>query len=1146
MKKNTKVNNKAKSKKIVHKKKNVYKKEESGGFTLVELLAVIAILSLVVSIGIYTITSIIGKAKEKTYLTTVNEIEKAAGNYALEFKGFFSPSETNLALEQRCIKVQDLIEAGFLDNNVTNASINSLGDKVEPLDYIYLARDKTTKAILKKNYTKNNGNSMICQSFSSTGSVVITVLPGTDVWSAKKDITITYKLNERDGKPHDFVWEYLKDGEVVSELSSQTPATVGREFKKEFTVYYNGQVFGEITGTSANNSMQITKIDGVKPVIKEQDVKVQANNVWQTKSDKTIYLQVAKGVQNVHIPFKVTDCARPGNECSGIVKDRARVLENLVVKIGGREFNDYNLTIPTACGSRDCSGEYTIEINIPNAVMDGYTGNVEIGFKGGAFIDHAKNESDEFNNPTNIVIDDKVNLTFDSMNGTYTGPNPMQVYYGRKTNNQLTILPTKEGYDFTGWYNAKVDGQKVYDANGRYYFLTSTSKVYWDSEGKWEYGSEDNVTLYAHWSSKTVEITMDPNGGTYNGDNPITVYYNRTNKNKLTDAPTRNGYTFTGWYTTKTGGTKIYNADGSYSESSNQYWNSNGTWKYTSNSKLTLYAHWTANPVQIAFDANGGTYTGRNPIQVYYGQTTNNKLTVSPTKANSTFLGWYTTKTGGTKVYNANGNYNTSSSNQYWASDGTWKYATDSQLKLYAHWQASDSSGPVITTEIKYSPDGGKTYAYYDDEYYSTCAGTKDSEDLPSGCSQNTKWFKYKPTLVFEITDPSGVKEDDTMKMEYNQFGLASLNSGFTGSRKIGSDQDKALKKVNGKFYTNITTSGVRHIKLTACDATGNCSYQHVFFKFDNEAPTIGFSRLPGDSGNKKYYRVCNSLDDCVKDSGLSWFSATPRMTLTPADALSGLGTAKYYYNYEDKSSIDMTFRNPNGTNISYTNGSIVKEVGSPGNRYIKYEICDKAGNCTYKYVFFKYENEVSFDLDLAKTRNTISNRTDLRNAKVFKRGYLYDTIDDCVDSLCKCYQDSSKTIKCAQDYEGNRNYFGISCMNVHDYKRYFTISSLSAGTIHASYEWGSSGGIVTFYNSDYSEVITGSELGTLVRSVSDARKHNNTSVYANKYYYGNLNRDEANTVNFSKYGFTYTSSSGKVAPKPVQIFVQYTDNCGY
>ena len=122
-------------------------------------------------------------------------------------------------------------------------------------------------------------------------------------------------------------------------------------------------------------------------------------------------------------------------------------------------------------------------------------------------------------------------------------------------------------------------------------------------------------------------VNFDPNGGVVSKAS-IPVTYGEAYGTLPT--PTRTGYSFSGWYTAKTGGTKIV--------SSTMVGSSAGS---------TLYAHWKANQYTVTFDSNGGTVSTKSKKVTY--NSTYGTLPI-PTRAGYTFDGWYTALTGGTKV----------------------------------------------------------------------------------------------------------------------------------------------------------------------------------------------------------------------------------------------------------------------------------------------------------------------------------------------------------------------------------------------------------------------------------------------------------------------------------------------------------------
>jgi uncharacterized protein (TIGR02145 family)/uncharacterized repeat protein (TIGR02543 family) len=197
------------------------------------------------------------------------------------------------------------------------------------------------------------------------------------------------------------------------------------------------------------------------------------------------------------------------------------------------------------------------------------------------------------------------------------GTNPTNGTTG--TDGKLTTLPTptRSGYTLAGWFTAATGGTQV-----------STSTVF-----------TANTTIYAQWTANSVTpstYTITFNINYTGGTNPASDTTGTDGKLTTLPAPTRSGYTLTGWFTAATGGTQV---------STSTVFNAN----------TTIYAQWTADPVNpgaytITFNIN---YTGgTNPASGTTG--TDGKLATLPTPATRTeytFEGWFTTSgTGGTQV----------------------------------------------------------------------------------------------------------------------------------------------------------------------------------------------------------------------------------------------------------------------------------------------------------------------------------------------------------------------------------------------------------------------------------------------------------------------------------------------------------------
>lgn len=133
------------------KKKRYVVKIGNSGFTLIELLAVVAILAVVASIVIYFSLRVVNDANEKSYATTINNIEDEANNYILENGDGNSWMPTDVEDNQyQCVTVQNLIDIGYFKSDVLKSKVDK-NTYVDKDDYIYVERNKNnviTKSVL--------------------------------------------------------------------------------------------------------------------------------------------------------------------------------------------------------------------------------------------------------------------------------------------------------------------------------------------------------------------------------------------------------------------------------------------------------------------------------------------------------------------------------------------------------------------------------------------------------------------------------------------------------------------------------------------------------------------------------------------------------------------------------------------------------------------------------------------------------------------------------------------------------------------------------------------------------------------------------------------------------------------------------------
>ena len=247
----------------------------------------------------------------------------------------------------------------------------------------------------------------------------------------------------------------------------------------------------------------------------------------------------------------------------------------------------------------------------------------------------------------------KYTITFNA-NGGSGAPSSVTKYYG-ETVALPTTTPTRSGYTFSGWGTYSSDTSANYQPGSNY---TSNS------------GS----TLYAIWTAnvpepETYTVSYNANGGS--GAPSAQVKTEDVTLTLSSTKPTRSGYTFKGWSTSKTATSPTYYAGGSY----------------TANASATLYAVWEQNApttYTVSYNANGGS--GAPSSQTKTHNVTLTLSSTKPTRSGYTFLGWSTSSTATSPTYYASGSYTANAS-----------------ATLYAVW----SKNAPATYTVSFNANGG-------------------------------------------------------------------------------------------------------------------------------------------------------------------------------------------------------------------------------------------------------------------------------------------------------------------------------------------------------------------------------------------------------------------------------------------------------
>jgi len=334
------------------------------------------------------------------------------------------------------------------------------------------------------------------------------------------------------------------------------------------------------------------------------------------------------------------------------------------------KLSELNTSKNTYLGGLDCSGNKIEKLNLEKNTKLGYLLCQENSLEK---LDISKNKKltaldcsyNYINNLTNLKkwcktngnignISSQKNIIRFYGNGSTSGSMSNLTFWKGKTQKLTNNTFKRKGYQFNGW-NTKANGK------GTKYKNQVSVK-------------DKNLKLYAQWKKNTYKITYKLNSGNGNKNNPTS--YTVTSKTITLKEPTRQGYTFAGWY-----------KDAKYTKKVAQI-------KKGSTGNLTLYAKWVKKTYTVKFKGNGSTSGSMSDFKLKYDVSGN--LTANNFKR----MG-YTFKNWNTKADGTGTSYKNKAS------------IKNKNLTLYAQWAPNTykvsflGNGDEVGTTM-----GVKTYKY--------------------------------------------------------------------------------------------------------------------------------------------------------------------------------------------------------------------------------------------------------------------------------------------------------------------------------------------------------------------------------------------------------------------------------------------------
>jgi uncharacterized repeat protein (TIGR02543 family) len=350
-----------------------------------------------------------------------------------------------------------------------------------------------------------------------------------------------------------------------------------------------------------------------------------------------------------------------------------------------------------------------------------------------------------------------ITLTYD---GVYFGNTSLvKLAYISVLNETITLesAGSRTNMECTGWYTAQTGGTKKGMPGDKYVFTQTDADA----------ANDGKISFYSQWKSIVYTIEFDVRGGSAVSD--ISVVRGQA---ATLPTSTRPGYSFLGWYTDSSGGTRVGVAGELYSPKSNE----------------TLYAQWKPDIYTITFDANGGNVAPDG--KAYEFDSVLGELPV-PIRKGYLFDGWFTAKEGGTQIR------------------PTDKFTTVGNIIAYAHW--TQIAEFAIYNLVKDNTRFTGAYAKIGDTGIRDLPANPSKEGyglggfaLDEGCNifLATPNGQFYPNVIFEnvqVTDSNGRIVSGAARALYTDWDLIEQEVTFdaNGGEILGSNK---VTTISGKI----------------------------------------------------------------------------------------------------------------------------------------------------------------------------------------------------------------------------------------------------------------------------------------------------------------------------------------------------------
>ena len=509
------------------------------GYTLIELLAVILIISLIIALSIFGIIKAINSSKGKAATLSEKSIKEAAETYATEKNddNNYWLDITDKENKYFCITIEELMNKGLLDKK---ANIESKDFDIH--SYVLVKKNKVTMVNSKAEIlTKDKVNSddyKVCM--RNIVNEEVTVYPKLDNGTSYTDeihVKFTDATTNQSSTMSDKVCMYGDSSANIKETGVIEGNTCKLQGLKQNAKYYLRVCMKTSRGSylCSNTESRNTKVIN-KPTytLSSNTLTIKYNNANIIGEAKYYFKSTVKGTSNINV-----------KRCT---------LSNNIFTCDGN-----TTTIEKDTWYQSSSNQITSnQINISYTT----TGKAKVTAR-------TVDKSNNYSESTKDFTINKYTITFNKEPADKIGGGTINITkscYAISGQSCSITSPTieKTGYTIIGWNTNKNATTSTWNIN--------TSKSILSS-----------ATYYPILKANIYTITYNANGGSGGPSSQSYKYAPNGNIYLSSDKPSKTGYTFMGWSESSSATSASY--------SPGQWWGTHNANNYT------LYAVWEKNQV---------------------------------------------------------------------------------------------------------------------------------------------------------------------------------------------------------------------------------------------------------------------------------------------------------------------------------------------------------------------------------------------------------------------------------------------------------------------------------------------------------------------------------------------------------------------